>query len=109
MEEKRQRLDPAPVLIKWAIKYDSIYNMPEYAQGTFIGTGSDHTLPLKNGEFVRIHDVEVFDMLNKVLKTSNGQKFYLSGSGQRIFMVDNDEVVKFQMEKMREEDPENID
>ena len=96
-------LDSDPVLIKWAVKYDDVFSMPEYAQGTYISTSTGHTeLPIKNGEFIRIHDVQIFDMFNKILITKSGQKFYLSGSGSRIFMVDNDKMMEMQMEKMRE-------
>ena len=90
------------LLLKWAIKYDNTFNMPEYVQGTFIGKADD--MPIKNGEFVRIHDIESFDMLNKKLKTSKGQEFILIGKGEQIIMVDNDLAFKIMQEHFEEEE-----
>jgi hypothetical protein len=73
-----------PVLINWEVKYDDYFAMPEYIQGKMIGQ-ADKYPKLSNGEVVNIRDIEVFDMFNKVLRTSTGQRFYLSGSGRRVF------------------------
>ena len=94
--------DDYPVLIKWAVKYDDYFAMPEYIQGKMIGTAKEYP-NLFNGQVVNIRDIEVFDMYNKLLKTSKGQKFYLSGSGHRIFVVDNDKVMDYQMEKIEDD------
>lgn len=94
--------DNDPVLIKWAVKYDDYFAMPEYVQGKMIGVANKYP-SLSSGEVVNIRDIEVFDMFNKVLKTSTGQKFYLSGSGHRIFIVDNEKAMEYQMEKMEDD------
>lgn len=88
MEDRiESKMTTDPVIMKWEAKYDN-FGMPEYIQGTFIG--ENENLPLNNGEFIRIHDIEFLDIPNRVLKTSSGEKFYLAGQGNRIFVVAND-------------------
>ena len=76
-----------PLLVKWAVKYD-VFNMPEYIQGTYVG--KDEKFPIKNGEFVRIHDIQYLDMKDGKLTTSSGDKFKLVGKGQQLILIDNE-------------------
>lgn len=83
-----KRSSVEPVLIKWAVKYDDAFAMPEYVQGTFVG--GDNC-----GQTVRVHDIESIDLFNNVLKTYDGQRIFLSGDGQRIVIFSDKEMMDY--------------
>ena len=81
-----------PVLVRWAVKYDDQFGFPEYAQGTYIGTNEN--IPFQSGQNIRINDIESIDLFNNILITKDGLKIFLSGSGQRIIMTANNDIIR---------------
>lgn len=79
-----------PVLGKWVVKYDDVYQMPQFVQGKLIGDFEE----LSNGQTIIVRDVESIDMRDKVLKTSGGFEYKLVGRGQRMVLLDEGEFAQ---------------
>ena len=85
---KKLHLKPKtpPILSNWIIKYDDIFNMPQYIQGKLVTSYKD----MKAKDNVILDNLLGVD-LGKVKKayTTDGETFLLLGEGRRIFLVDN--------------------
>lgn len=75
-----------PFLIKWVIKYDEIYGMPQFIQGVVMGS-----LPgINSGTQVMLRNIETLDLKKKHVQLSTGEKFLLVGEGSRMLILPND-------------------
>lgn len=90
------------VLLNWSIQYDHVFNMPEQIQGTFFGESDK----IKNGDLLRIIDVEQLDLEKMEFKTKSGQSFFLFGKGNRRYEFDHDSILKMFMDEKNNENSE---
>lgn len=73
-------------LVKWVIKYDEIYGMPQFIQGVVMG----HLPGIKSGTQVMLRNIETLDLKQKHVQLSTGEKFLLIGEGSRMLILPND-------------------
>lgn len=78
-----------PILAKWVVKYDEVWNMPQFVQGTIIGDYEK----FRNGDRILIRNVEYMDLLNKTIKTSEGSQYQLVGDGRRMILLNEEDVI----------------
>jgi hypothetical protein len=78
-----------PILSKWIVKYDDIFEMPQFVQGRLIGDFDE----MKNGQSIIVNNVESIDLKDKILKTKSGFAYKLIGSGRRMIIIDEDDIV----------------
>jgi len=85
-----------PILTKWIIKYDDRFQMPQFVQGRIIGNSNQH----KNGEAVVINNIEMVDLKNKILRTYDGFKYSLLGSGKRMILLDENDILEIALREV---------
>lgn len=91
--------ETAPVLGKWVVRYDDIFQMPQFVQGVIIGDSNVH----KSGDIIIVRDVESIDMKDKILKTYAGVEYILVGAGRRMILLDENELLEVEFKDMRME------
>ena len=76
-----------PLIMKWTVKYDEVYGMPQYVYGRLVNEykGKDSMSEI----FVR--DIESLDLLNKSLVTYSGDKYTLVGKGKTMLVLNSEE------------------
>jgi len=85
-----------PKIKRWIVKYDNVYQMPQFIQGQLIGN-------TKNiGKNVMIKNIESIDLENNVVTTYNGSKYSLVGKGKRMILIGEDEMLEITMNEMNE-------
>lgn len=89
-----------PVIGKWIVKYDDVYQMPQFVQGKIVGNSPKH----KNGESVTIANIESIDMLSKVLKTYDGFEYLLVGEGKRMILLNESAFLEIALNDRPEEE-----
>ena len=82
-----------PVIGKWIIRYDDVWNMPLFVQGSAIGYSEEY----KNGQTIQIKGIESIDLKANILKTYDGKSFKLIGSGKRMVLIDENEILEICM------------
>ena len=68
----------------------------QFVQGRLIGDYGEW----KNGARMVIKHIESIDLKEKVLKTYDGQTFKLIGSGQRMLLLNEDDIVEIALREM---------
>lgn len=79
-----------PCIINWVIKYDEVFQMPQFIQGKILG---DY-LHLKNGQRILVSNVESMDLGRKTIRTADKLDFKLIGPGKRMILLREDDVLK---------------
>jgi len=87
-----------PIIHRWIVKYDDVYQMPQFVQGKIVGNTSEHN----SGDTIIIRDIESIDLKNKYLKTYDGSKYMLVGSGKRMILIDEQEMLEIALKEMGE-------
>lgn len=77
-----------PVLSKWVIRYDEVYGMPQFIQGTLIGD----FLGFKNGSQIVVGDLESIDFKNRTVKTNGGVTYSIVGNGRRMILMPEEQA-----------------
>jgi len=92
--------DVLPVLGRWVVKYDEKFGMPMFVQGKLIGEFSG----CHNGQSIIVKDILSMDLRDKTLKTYDGQMWKLSGSGKRMILLNEDDILEIELRDDDEED-----
>jgi hypothetical protein len=87
-----------PLIGKWIVKYDEVYQMPQFVQGTLIGD----SMKLKNGQPILVRNIESIDLKEKTMKTYDGITFKLVGAGRRMILLGEDELLEIEMAQNEE-------
>jgi len=88
--ERLELLNSAPLLAKWTIKYDELFDMPMYIQGRLINDYDEYHA----GDNVVLDDILCLDLKNKIVTTYENEEFVLVGKGQRMILIDAEEPVE---------------
>lgn len=90
-----------PILTNWIIKYDDLFEMPQYLQGKLVNN---------YGEFEAKSNILLDNLLGLDLGktpkvyTTDGEVFLLAGKGQRMFLVENEPPIKWLYDEVKETD-----
>ena len=82
-----------PVLGRWIVKYDDTYQMPQFVQGVVIG----NTDRFQNGQQIIIGEIQLIDLQNKFLTTYNGDVYKLVGSGRRMILLNEGDLLEIRV------------
>lgn len=94
---------PAPILEKWTIQYDT-HGMPAVLTGKVFCDMK----PFKRGDKVVIENLFQLDLTQNTAIDQHGIKWDLRGSGQQLVLVDHTEPFKFiHVADVEEEDPDD--
>ena len=85
--EKLNLKNSPPILAKWTIKYDELFNMPAYIQGCLINDYGE----LKAGDNVVLDDILSVDFKSKAVNTYGNELFFLVGKGQKMVLVEDEQ------------------
>ncbi len=84
--ERLELLNAPPILAKWTVKYDELFNMPAFIQGTLINDYAD----LHAGDNVVLDDILALDLKSKKVHTYSDEIFLLMGKGRRMLLIDEE-------------------
>jgi len=75
-----------PIISHWIIKYDDVFEMPQYIQGKLVNDYNG----FKAKENIILDNLIGVD-LGKIPRayTTDGETFLLAGKGRRMFLVEN--------------------
>jgi len=74
-----------PILAKWTIKYDELFNMPVYIQGKLVNDYDEYVA----GDNVILDDILSVDLKHKAVRTDGGELFFLVGKGMRMLLIND--------------------
>lgn len=83
-------IDKTPVLSRWVVKYDDLFQMPQFVQGRIVGNSHSH----KNGSIVIISNIASIDLQNMLLTTNEGLEYFLLGLGKRMILLDEGDIAE---------------
>ena len=81
-----------PCITNWVIKYDEIFQMPQFIQGKVLG---DYSY-LKNGQRIVIANIESMDVGKRTIGTVDKKLFKLVGPGHRMILLNESEMLKLE-------------
>jgi len=84
--ERLELLNAPPILSKWTVKYDTLFNMPMYIQGVLINDYDE----LVAGDNVVLDDILALDLKQKKVHTYSDEIFLLVGPGQQMILIDEE-------------------
>ena len=76
-----------PLIMKWTVKYDDVYGMPQCVHGRLVNDYKDK----KSMSDILINDVDILDLENKTVTNSSGEKFILVGKGKTMLLLNSEE------------------
>jgi len=79
-----------PKIGKWIVKYDDVYQMPQFIQGKIVGNAKKSVI----GNQVMIKNIESIDLIDNIVTTYNGTKYNLIGAGRRMILIAEDEYLE---------------
>ena len=88
-----------PKVGNWIVKYDDLYQMPQFVQGKLVG----NVPSLNLGSQVVIKSIESIDLRDKIVTTYTGGKYKLISPGKRMFLIGEDEMLELELEEIGED------
>ena len=85
-----------PKVGKWIVKYDDVYQMPQFIQGKLVGNTKKSML----GNKIMIKNIESIDLKENIVTTYEGGKYILIGPGKRMFLIGEDELLEIAMKEV---------
>jgi len=75
------------IVSKWVVKYDDVFDMPQYIQGVYLG-------PLlgEAGKNIYIGDIESIDFEQMIVTRYTGDQCKLIGKGKRMILLNEEDV-----------------
>ena len=74
-----------PILGRWTIKYDNLFQMPVFIQGCLINDYGE----LNAGDNIVLDDILSVDLKKKAVNTYGNELFLLAGEGRKMILVDD--------------------
>lgn len=76
-----------PFIMKWTVKYDEVFGMPQYVYGRLVNDFKDKPSMSE----VLINDIMSLDLMEKKLTTLEGDEYMLVGKGKTMLVLDTEE------------------